>query len=87
MGAIQNAINQSMAAVGAAAFGVNEIKNKTIAQGEAAAGEVGNIGDEAKKLGEEFKANEAQRANLQKEAQALADLMPSSLKSPEDSKA
>lgn len=87
MGAIQGAINQAMAAVGAASFGINEIKSKAIAQGEAAAGEVESVGKETEAINEDIKANEAQFANVQKEGQALADLIPSSLKSPEDSKA
>ena len=40
-----------------------------------------------KAINEEIKANEEQFANVQKEGQALADLIPSSTKSPEDSKA
>lgn len=86
MGVIQNALNQSMAAAAAAAYGLNDARGKAIAEGEAASKEVADVGKEALDIAEEVKGHEAKQANLNKEYQALQDV-GKTVKTEEDLKA
>lgn len=92
MGVIQNAINQSMVTIGAAVYGVKNIRDKTIEEGRAALKEDAKLSKEVADIGESAIKDEEKVSKLEKdvdfinkETQALVDIRANGgVKSEED---